>query len=183
MAETTEAPKKQAKPRRSAKSREVEEVARSYFEAVSARDAKKVAAHWHEEGVDELVPVAVLRGPAEIEGYFRELFEAIPDFDFRVENVVADDRRAAVEWRAIGTFTGGPLLGLEANGRRIELRGVDLAEIEDGKLVHNTAYYDGAAMARQLGMLPAQDSGAEKAMKGAFNAVTKLRKAIDERSA
>ncbi len=182
MPETKEPPKKQAKPRRSRKSRQVEEVARSYFDAVTARDPAAMASHWSEDGVDELVPVAVLRGPAEVEGYFRELFQAMPDLDFKVQNIVADERRAAVEWRATGTFTGGPLLGLEPNGRRIELRGVDLAEIEDKKLVRNTAYYDGAAMARQLGMLPAQDSGAEKAMKGAFNAVTKLRKAIDERT-
>jgi steroid delta-isomerase-like uncharacterized protein len=182
MPETSEVPKKPAKPRRSAKSREVEEVARSYFSAVSARDPEKMAEHWHVEGVDDIVPVAVLRGPVEVEGYFRELFRAMPDFDFRVQNVVADERRAAVEWRATGTFTGGPLMGLEPNGRRIELRGVDLAEVEDKKLVRNTAYYDGAAMARQLGMLPEQDSGAEKAMKGAFNAVTKVRKAIDERT-
>ena len=182
MPKTSEAPKKAAKPRRSAKSREVEEVARSYFSAVTARDPEKVAEHWHEEGVNDIVPVAVLRGPAEIEGYFQELFRALPDFDFRVQSVVADERRAAVEWRATGTFSGGPLMGLEPNGSRIEIRGVDLAEIEGKKLVRNTAYYDGAAMARQLGMLPAQDSGAEKAMKGAFNAVTKVRKAIDERS-
>ena len=182
MPETKEGPKKTTKPRRSAKSREVEEAARSYFGAVTARDPEKMAAHWSEDGVDDLVPVAVLRGPGEVKAYFEELFTAVPDLDFQVQSIVADDRRAAVEWRATGNFTGGPLMGLEPNGRRIELRGVDLAEIEDGKLVRNTAYYDGAAMARQLGMLPPQDSGAERAMKGAFNAVTKVRKAIDERT-
>ena len=40
----------------------------------------------------------------------------------------------------------------------------------------NTAYYDGASFARQVGMLPAEGSGAERAMKGAFNAVTKMRR-------
>jgi hypothetical protein len=35
--------------------------------------------------------------------------------------------------------------------------------------------------ARQIGMLPPLDSGAERAMKGAFNTVTKVRRAIDER--
>ncbi len=182
MPETKEAAKKPAKPRRSAKSREVEQVAKSYFDAVAARDAGKMAEHWHEDGVDDLVPMAVLRGPAEIERYFRELFDAMPDLDFRVQRIVADERTAAVQWRSVGTFTGGTFMGLEPNGRRVELRGVDLAEIEDKKLVRNTAYFDGAEFGRQVGMLPAQDSGAEKAMKGAFNAVTKLRKAIDERT-
>ena len=180
--ETSEAPKKQAKPRRSAKSREVEAVARSYFDAVASRDAEAMASHWSEDGTDDLVPVVVLRGPAEVESYFRELFEAVPDLDFQVQRVVADDRQAAVQWRLRGTFDGAAFQGLEPNGRQLELRGCDVLEIEDEKIVHNTAYYDGAAFARQVGMLPAQDSGAEKAMKGAFNAVTKLRRAIDERT-
>ena len=42
----------------------------------------------------------------------------------------------------------------------------------------NTAYYDGASFARQVGMLPSEGSGAERAMKGAFNAVTKMRRRV-----
>ena len=53
------------------------------------------------------------------------------------------------------------------------MRGIDLIEIDDGKNVANTAYYDGMAFAREIGLLPAQDSGAERAMKGAVNAATK----------
>ena len=45
----------------------------------------------------------------------------------------------------------------------------------------NTAYFDGASFARQIGMLPPDGSGADRAMKSAFNAVTKLRRAVAER--
>ncbi len=45
-------------------------------------------------------------------------------------------------------------------------------------IVRGTAYYDGAAFARAIGMLPPEDSGAERAMITGFNAVTKLRKAV-----
>jgi hypothetical protein len=38
------------------------------------------------------------------------------------------------------------------------------------------------SFARQVGMMPPLDSGAERAVKGAFNAVTKLRKAVAERT-
>jgi hypothetical protein len=55
-----------------------------------------------------------------------------------------------------------------------------MIEIADGKNVTNTAYYDGMAFAREIGLLPAQDSGAERAMKGAVNAVTKARRALAE---
>ncbi len=79
-----------------------------------------------------------------------------------------------------GTFTGAPFQGIEPTGRTVQLRGVDLIEIADGKNVTNTAYYDGMAFARGAGMLPPQDSGAERAMKSALNAATKLRRAVAE---
>ena len=43
------------------------------------------------------------------------------------------------------------------------------------------AYFDGASYARQIGMLPPDGSGADRAMKSAFNTVTKLRRAMAER--
>jgi hypothetical protein len=55
---------------------------------------------------------------------------------------------------------------------------VDVIEIADGKNVTNTAYYDGMAFARGVGLLPAQDSGAERAIKGAVNAATRMKRVV-----
>jgi steroid delta-isomerase-like uncharacterized protein len=175
------APKKPAKPRRSAKSRANEALARKYFDAAAARDPDAMASFWADDGVDDLVPVGVVRGPSGVKALFTEMFAAVPDMEMLVERVVADDTTAVVQWRMEGTFTGAPFQGVEATGRRLELRGVDVLDVEDDKLVRNTAVFDGAAFARGIGMLPAQDSGAERAMKSAFNSVTKVRKALAER--
>ena len=104
------------------------------------------------------------------------MFAAFPDFDIRVEQIIADDEGAAVRWTATGTFTGAAFQGIEANGRRIELPGVDYMEIDDGLIRRNTIFYDGASFARQLGLLPPQGSFGERAMLGAFNVRTKLRR-------
>jgi steroid delta-isomerase-like uncharacterized protein len=175
------AAKKPARPRRSAKSRAVEEHIRSYFDALAARDPEAMASHWKADGVENLVPVAVLRGRDAIVDFFRSLVAAVPDVETTVSRMVTDDSHAVVEWRMTGTFDGAPFQGIEPNGRHVELRGLDIFEVEDKQILSNTAYYDGAAFARQIGMLPAQDSGAERAMKGAFNAVTRVRKAVNER--
>jgi steroid delta-isomerase-like uncharacterized protein len=173
----------EAKPqrRRITRRKAVEEHARSYFDALARRDPDAMAEHWREDGVADFVPLTVLRGSAEITGFFRELFAAIPDLETSVTRVVAGERQAAVEWRMTGHFTGAPFQGVDATGKRIELRGLDLLEIEDGKNVTNTAYYDGMSFARQIGMLPPLDSGPERAMKSAFNAATRLRRALAER--
>lgn len=161
----------------------VSDTARSYFDALAARDADAVTRAWAAEGVNDLVPLGVFRGPAAIRALFEEMFAAMPDLVFTVERIIADDKAASVQWRAVGSFSGAPFRGLEANGRRVDLRGSDCLEIEDGKIVHNTGVFDGAAFARQIGMLPAEDSGADRAIRAGFNTVTKLRRTVARRSA
>ena len=171
---------KTSRPRRT-KRKIVEDHARSYFEAAAARDPEAMAKHWAEDGVEDIPGAGVLRGRDAIKGYFRELFAALPDLEMTVQRLVADESRAAVEWRMRGTFTGATFQGLEPTGRHIEFRGLDVLEVQGGKLKSNTVYFDTSEFARQVGMLPPLDSGAERAMKGAFNAVTRVRKAVTER--
>jgi hypothetical protein len=49
---------------------------------------------------------------------------------------------------------------------------------ENDKVVTNTVYYDGAEYGRQIGMLPARDSAADRAMTAAFNGATRLKKRL-----
>jgi predicted ester cyclase len=157
-----------------------EETVRSYFDAVIARDPAAMAEHWAEDGIEEILPVGIFRGPDEVKAWFTELFTAVPDFEMTLERVLAQENNVLVQWRASGDFTGGPLMGVEPTGRRIELRGLDWLEVEGDKVVRNTAFADGAALARDMGMLPPQGSAAEKAMFGAFNALTKARGAVSD---
>lgn len=172
----------QDKPQRPriTKRKALENHARSYFDAVGRRDVDGMIEHWREDGVVDLVPIGVLRGVDEIAAFFRELFAAFPDAETTVTRVAAGQNEVAVEWRMSATFTGGSFQGIEPTGRPVELRGVDMIEVADGKNVTNTAYYDGMAFARGAGLLPAQDSGAERAMRGAVNAATKLRRVVSD---
>jgi steroid delta-isomerase-like uncharacterized protein len=170
----------EAKPqrRRITRRKAVEGHVRSYFDAIARRDPAAMLEHWSADGVDDIVPLAVLRGHSEIGAFFQELFAAVPDLETTVTRVVAGEHEAAVEWRMTGNFSGGPFQGVDAPGKRLDMRGVDLLQVEDGKIIAVTAYYDGMSFARQIGLMPAQDSSAENAMKSAFNAATRVRRAV-----
>lgn len=128
-----------------------DQVARSYFDALARRDAQGMASHWHPEGIDDLVAFGIYRGPDEIRGFFDELFAALPDAEAIVDRIVADERHAVVQWRMRGNFSGGRFQGLDAPGKWVETRGCDVLEIEDGRIVRNTAYSDGLDFARRSG--------------------------------
>ena len=57
----------------------------------------------------------------------------VPDLKITVEDVVADDERAAVRWRATGTHRG-ELMGVPATGKPITINGMSWFTIRGGKL-------------------------------------------------
>lgn len=172
-----------AKPQRKRITRRkaVEQSVRSYFEAMDRRDVDAMIEHWHEDGVEDAVPLGLLRGHDERRGFYASMFAAMPDARTTLTRLVAGEQTCAVEWRIEGTFSGEPFTGIEPTDKHIEIRGMDFIELEDGKIVSLTGYFDGASYARQIGMLPADGSGADRAMKTAFNAMTKLRRTVAER--
>jgi predicted ester cyclase len=158
------------------------EIVREYFDALTAKDLDRAVATWKPGGEDRLYGFADMTAPHGIREYFAGIFAAIPDFALEVNSMVAEGDRVAVHWRASGTFNGTQKFqGLVPNGRRVELEGLDLLTVSDGMIVSNHAYTNGMEFARQVGALPPQDSGPERAMAAAFNAKTAIEKRIRNR--
>jgi steroid delta-isomerase-like uncharacterized protein len=157
-------------------------VVASYFEALNRRDAAAAAEYLDPDVVEEITGVGILRGPDEVRRFFEGMFKAAPDMEVLIDRTVSEGDTDVVQWRMNGTFTGGPLFnGVQATGGRLQLRGCDVIDVRDGKIVRNTAYQDGIELARTLGMMPPQDSPAEKAMIAAFNGATKLRTIVRDK--
>jgi len=156
-----------------------EEAARGVFAALDAHDLDAVREFLADDDEQEFVPVGAFTGGDDVVGFFRELLAAFPDLEFHVEDVVADDRAAAVRWRLEGTFTGAPFQGLQAPGRRIVVRGADaMIVVSDGRIMANTIFYDGAAFARAVGLLPARGSLPERLLIELFNTRVRLRRVL-----
>jgi predicted ester cyclase len=58
----------------------------------------------------------------------------------------------------VGTHTGPLVLPdgteLPPTGKRVEVKGMELVRVRDGKIVVDNLYYDNLAVAAQLGLLP-----------------------------
>ena len=155
------------------------DVVTAYFEALNGHDADAASKFLAPEVVVEITGVGILRGRDEVRDFFSGLMKAVPDLEVIVDRMVREKDTVAVQWRMQGTFSGGPLFnGVLATGGPLRLRGCDVIDVKDGLIVKNSAFQDGMELARALGMMPAQDSPAEKALIGAFNGATKIRQAL-----
>jgi predicted ester cyclase len=64
----------------------------------------------------------------------------------------------ADEWTFVATHTGPFVMpdGTEVPppGRHLEVEGMEVVEVRDGKIVLNTLYYDMMSVVAQMGLLP-----------------------------
>ena len=154
------------------------EIAQELFgEVLNRRDADALVPYWSEDVVD-VFPTGAVRGREQVRAYFADTFAALPDFHIEAERIVGEGETVFVKWHVTGTFSGAPWMGIDPTGSRIELDGIDCFTIRDGRVVHNHVIYDTTAFARQIGMLPSQDSAADRAMTKTFNLRTQVKKRL-----
>jgi steroid delta-isomerase-like uncharacterized protein len=154
-------------------------VARAYFEAIAARDLDAMTGFYEPGGTGEIHGLVELTVPHTFRAWFANLFAAFPDFRFEILDVLAEGEKAAVRWRATGTFDGNTSFeGMDPTGARVDLSGCDMLTIRNGKIHRNEAYMNGAQMAQQLGALPPAGSLPERAMLAALNLKTRLARAL-----
>lgn len=156
---------------------------RRAFDALGSKDLDRLAEGWDDQTVNHLLALnKEVRGVRDLRAFFAEVFTALEDMRFTVEALHdVSDTVAVGQWRLQGTFSGGPFQGIDPTGRPVDLRGIDVMAFVGGVLRHNTIYYDGLAFARQIGMLPAEGSGTDRAILSIFNATTTIRRTVAER--
>lgn len=98
---------------------------------------------------------AVSRGHEELRAFAAQTFAILPDFDLRVTSQFICGSGAAIEWVMSGTQAFA-VPGFPAEGKGFSgLRAATIVQFRDGKIQRNTDYWDGAAVLRQTGVLPA----------------------------
>ena len=156
------------------------EVVQRVFSAMNAHDLAALRDAWAPD-VSERFPDKTCRGHDELSAHFEGLFAAMPDFHMEVVRTIEEGETVYARWRLTGTHTGGQFSGIDATGKAITLDGMDEFTIRDGKMVSNFVVFDQMEVGRQLGLLPPDGSGPDRALKAAFNAKTKVAEAIRER--
>ncbi len=95
---------------------------------------------------------APLRGPASFKEFHRKFRGAFPDIYVTVEDTVAEGDRVAARCTVRARHTGDDL-GFAATKKPMEITGISIVRIKDGKIVEGWNNFDFMSMFRQLGAL------------------------------
>ena len=127
--------------------RQIEE----YFEAWNAHDPKAVAKLFSDAGTYEDPMTRVAVHPNDIEAVMESVANVFPDFCFEVKARTMTNDRALVEWELTGKNSKPLKPGIEATGKSLHLKGVDILRGAAG-FTSVTRIFDQKSMYEQIGM-------------------------------
>jgi steroid delta-isomerase-like uncharacterized protein len=85
---------------------------------------------------------------------------AFPDTVHTIEDQVAEEDKVVTRLRGRATFAG-EILGIPPNGKVVEIGGIAIHRLADGKLVEHWAQADLLSFMQQLGAIPAPEPNSE----------------------
>lgn len=107
----------------------------------------------------QIMPDGRFDGREAIRARLAQELAAFSDVHHTVRSFVEEGDAFCDEWTFEGTHTAPLRLPdgseLPPTGKRIEIEGMELVLVRDGKVILNTLYYDNLAVAAQLGVIPA----------------------------
>jgi steroid delta-isomerase-like uncharacterized protein len=129
---------------------ENKEIVRQYQEAYNTANY---------DALDEVVAVDVLtpnmiasmpRGLAGAKLVHQKTVTGMPDYHTAIEDLIAEGDKVAARVRITGTHTGD-FYGIPPTGKHIDLSGIYIVRIADGKIVEHWGEENGSEVLRQLG--------------------------------
>ena len=134
---------------------ENKDLARRSWEIVSERNPDLIEEFyppdlvWHEPDQD-------IRGYEEARQFVSTFFDAFPDINITVEDVIAEGDQAVTRYTIRGTHRGETEEFGPPTGRQMEVEGITIHRIEGGKIVEEWERYDNLSVMQQLGLVPEQ---------------------------
>ena len=106
------------------------------------------------ENIDHDPARGQVPGPEGYRVFFTGLRDAFPDLSVALETLVADEDSIAIAYTLSGT-QNGTFMGHAPTGRKMKIRGVQIAKFKDGKMVERWGSSDELGMLQQLGVAAA----------------------------
>jgi steroid delta-isomerase-like uncharacterized protein len=104
---------------------------------------------WHEPDQD-------VRGAEEAKRFVEMYKTAFPDLHATVEDAIAEGDEVVTRWTIRGTHQGEVEEFGPPTGRRVEIEGITIHRIEDGKIAEEWERYDNLGVMQQLGLAPVE---------------------------
>jgi len=110
-------------------------VSRFYNDVFINHDMSRIDEYMREDYIQHNADCP--QGKAGFLEFFDTIFAAVPDFRYKLHNMVAEGDIVMAYSNTSGTHDGGEWLGQEADGAKLNFNVVDIFRLQDGKIAEH----------------------------------------------
>ena len=133
-------------------------ITRRLFEEMESQGNLDVADDIFANDFVNHTPFGEMHGPEGAKQFVSKLRTAFPDLQVTVEDQIAEGDKVATHWTARGTHKA-KFQNIPPTGKQIEIRGIVISQIANGKIVEQWGNPDVLGLMQQLGTVPAPEPG------------------------
>ena len=134
-------------------SNNTEQFVKNLWAAWNSHDWEKASTFYADDCEMEDIPSKICHGKRELEAYYKYLLVGYPNLNFEPKRSFGTENQIATEWIMSGTHTGNTAR-FKATGKRFSIPGVSILEIQNGKVIRETDYWDMHSLLQQLELMP-----------------------------
>jgi uncharacterized protein len=91
-------------------------------------------------------------GIEDFKAYYQNFLTGFSNIEFKTKDIFGQDNKIVKHWHFKGKHTGD-FFGIPATGRLVDMEGVTLVKMKDGKIAREHDFMDSMVFMRQLGLL------------------------------
>ena len=128
-------------------------ISRRFFEEILCKGDFELVDELFTADYDAHTPIGVFEGLKGARQFVTGLREAFPDLVVEIKEQVAEGDKVSTLWKARGTHEGN-FGGIPATGKSMEINGITMFRIANGKVHESWGFADMMSMMNQLGVAP-----------------------------
>ena len=129
---------------------ENKQIVRRYQEIYNSNDVDALSEVVSEDLLTPKIMAGIPTGIQGAKAAHRIMLAGFPDYQTRIDDLIAEGDKVVARVRITGTHTGD-FYGIPPTGKHIDLSGIYIVRIADGKLVEHWGEENGSEVLRQLG--------------------------------
>jgi steroid delta-isomerase-like uncharacterized protein len=131
---------------------EAKNILRRYQEIYNSNDLERLTEVVSEDLLTPHIMPGVPHGLEGAKAAHQIMLAGFPDYQTNIEDIVAEENKAAARIKMTGTHTG-EFMGIPPTGKRISFTGMYMVRIANGKIVEHWGEEDSVSLLQQLGVL------------------------------
>lgn len=120
---------------------------------INKREIDKINETNFDNGITLITSPENIVGIQDFKDYYQNYLTGFSDVTFTLVDVFGQGDKIVKHWNFKGSHTG-EFFGIPASGKKVDIDGVTLVKMKDGKIVQEQDFLDNLSFYQQLGLIP-----------------------------